>query len=200
MRRRFVFPLASVAGVEYSQARAGNRHQPGKGSTFLVIEPGTEVPLHLKHIQYADLTNGLDVNTVKTLLSAIFKAERELQQAAIEHAAAVGAAVNANGGVLTTPVITPVTTPTTPPTTIPSPLTGGAVPSKSDGKTMFDDAVRAFRSCDYDKAVFLLKQVQESAYMLASSTSTRCCGRRNRRWSGRHTSARRSANTCPSPC
>ncbi|MFN8561424.1 MAG: SUMF1/EgtB/PvdO family nonheme iron enzyme [Anaerolineae bacterium] len=105
------------------------------------------------------------MNTVKTLLSAIFKAERELQQAAIEHAAAVGAAVNANGGVLTTPVITPVTTPTTPTTTIPSPLTGGAVPSKSDGKTMFDDAVRAFRSCDYDKAVFLLKQVQESAYM-----------------------------------
>ncbi|MCC6803457.1 MAG: SUMF1/EgtB/PvdO family nonheme iron enzyme [Anaerolineae bacterium] len=130
----------------------------------VVIEPGTEVPAHLKHIQYADLTKGLDVTTVKTLLSAIFIAERKLQQVAVERAAVVVAAVNA----APTPTVTPVVTSAVTPSAIITPPNGkpdGSVLSEAEGKAMFDDAVRAFRSGDYDKAVFLFKQVQESRYM-----------------------------------
>ena len=120
----------------------------------VVIEPGTEVPPYLSHIQYADVTNGLDATMVKSLLTSIFIAERQLRQAEQEKLAQVG--------VISTTTGTPTAAPTTAP---PIPVPNIPVPSKADGKTMLDDAVRALRQCDYDKAVFLLKQVQESGYM-----------------------------------
>jgi formylglycine-generating enzyme required for sulfatase activity len=165
----FVFLLSPVSlASEYCKRELEIAISLKKRVFPVVIEPGTEVPSHLTHIQYADLSNGLDVNMVKTLLSAIFIAERQLRQVAVEQAAAVGAGV-ASASTAGTPAVVPgtttVTTPAATPIPVPIPASEIVVPTKADGKTMLDDAVRALRSCDYDKAVFLLKQVQESGYM-----------------------------------
>src|SRR3954452_7023625 len=52
----------------------------GKHIFPVLIQNKTEVPQSLVSIQYADLSNGLDVNAAKTLLSAIFIAERSIKQ------------------------------------------------------------------------------------------------------------------------
>jgi hypothetical protein len=106
----------------------------------VLIQAGTKVPPELAQYQWADLSGGLDVNAVKTLLSAIFIAERLMKQEAVPPAPSVP----------TTPVVS------TPPTVSTLP--------KVDGSQLLDEAVSAFRQCDYDKAVRLLKEVQESGY------------------------------------
>jgi formylglycine-generating enzyme required for sulfatase activity len=101
----------------------------------VMIQRGTEVPSILSHIQYADLSNGLDVSAVKTLLSAIFIAERQVE-------------AQPESAIATAPLTLPHI----------------SVLPPQDGAALLDEAVRAFERCDYDKAVFLLKRVQEIGY------------------------------------
>lgn len=146
----------------------------------VLIVKGTEVPANLLHIQYADLTNGLDVTAAKTLLTAIFIAERQLKETPVEPPPAPAPAVAAvtPAALPTHKPATPVTpktaappTPLVPPT---APPTGAAVPGvppalavlpKADGSALIDEAVVAFRQADYDKAARLLKEVQQSGYL-----------------------------------
>ncbi len=46
----------------------------------VVVHPETEIPADLQNIQYADLSKGLTVQTVKTLLNAIYIAETEVKR------------------------------------------------------------------------------------------------------------------------
>ncbi len=101
----------------------------------VLIQKDTDIPPNLRQIQYADFSNGLEVAPVKMLLSSLMILERKLKQ-------------NGNGIIVNPP----------PPIIIP--------PGKTiDGSALLDEALNALKLCDYDKAVRLLKEVQESGYM-----------------------------------
>ncbi len=133
----------------------------------VLIVKGTEVPANLLHIQYADLTNGLDVTAAKTLLTAIFIAERQLKEPTPE----LPPATTPTPGIIT-PAAASLSTPATaaptlvPPTNnVPVVPPALAVLPKTDGSALIDEAVTAFRQADYDKAARLLKEVQQSGYL-----------------------------------
>jgi Sulfatase-modifying factor enzyme 1/TIR domain len=130
----FIYLLSpdSVAS-EYCQRELEIANELKKPVFPVLIHKSTKIPENLAQIQYADFSNGLDVTAVKTLLSAIFLAERQLQ-----------------------PVLDTVDTVILPP--LPKP------PPPKDGSILFDEAVRAFEHCDYDRSVFLIKQIIESGY------------------------------------
>lgn len=74
----FVYLLSpeSIAS-EYCQKEYSIALKLGKHIFPVMIHHNTPVPDTLKHIQYADLSTGLDVKAVKQLLNAIYIAERE---------------------------------------------------------------------------------------------------------------------------
>lgn len=152
----------SVAS-EYCQRELAVALNLGKKVLPVIIHSGTKVPPELAQIQWTDLSNGLDVNSVKALLTAIFIAERLLKQevaAAPVTTAPVTTMVVPNGNgvhVADTTTTLPATTPV--PAIVAPPL------PKVDGSTLLDEAVIAFRLCDYDKTVRLLKEVQSIGYV-----------------------------------
>ncbi len=97
----------------------------------VLIQRGAVIPEELCSVPCIDLSEQLNVHGVKTLLTALWRVEREI---------------------VANPPLMP-SMPTPPP---PAPEISGAA--------LLDEAVRAFERCDYDKAVFLLKKVQESLY------------------------------------
>ncbi len=151
----------------------------------VLIHAGTKIPPDLAQYQYADFTNGLDVSAVKSLLSSLIIAERQLKDASpiISEPAIVGQTsptpmipipTVASPSGTPMPISAPATTssaplplpgshppsmpPITPPSVTPQPSVSG------DGSTILDEAVSAFKACDFDKAVRLLKQVLQSGY------------------------------------
>ena len=127
----------------------------GKHVFPVLIQNKTEVPEILRAIQYADLSNGLDVNAAKTLLTAIFIAERSIRQAAPEMASMPAQ----------TPIISPILTPTPVLVTAVQPVPA-ALPTASpvDGAALIDQAADAFCRGDFDQATRLLKEVMQSSY------------------------------------
>ncbi|MEP7292196.1 MAG: SUMF1/EgtB/PvdO family nonheme iron enzyme [Chloroflexota bacterium] len=142
----FVYLLSpdSVAS-EYCRNEVSLAISKDKKILPVLIQSGTKVPPELAQYQWADFSSGLDVGAVKSLLTAIFIAERQLKQ---EAASAPALSVSS------VPALAPVTV-YQPASTLP----------RVDGSALLDEAVIAFRQCDYDKAVRLLKEVQESGYM-----------------------------------
>jgi formylglycine-generating enzyme required for sulfatase activity len=143
----------------------------------VLIHSNTPVPENIRQIQYADLTNGLDVTAAKTLLSAIFIAERQLKQTS-ETTQEQSVSVYTPTPVPATqaPLVMPTAHPP-PPAVYVTPTTNGmiphppppayvaAAPAKPDGSALIDEAVDAFRQGDYDKAARILKEVQQSGYL-----------------------------------
>ncbi len=77
----FVYLLSpeSIAS-EYCQKEFAVARSLGKHVFPILIHPRTKIPDTVKEYQCADLSNGLDADSVKTLLSAIFLAERTTTQ------------------------------------------------------------------------------------------------------------------------
>jgi hypothetical protein len=151
----------SVAS-EYCQRELAVAQDLGKKILPVIIHSGTKVPPELAQIQWTDLSNGLDVGSVKSLLTAIFIAERLLKQdkpSAPETVEPVLIVPSPNAGSSVTTPMTYAHSPASVSAVIAPPL------PKVDGSTLLDEAVIAFRLCDYDKAVRLLKEVQSIGYI-----------------------------------
>lgn len=130
----------SVAS-EYCRRELTIALDEGKYIFPILIQSRTEIPPQISHIQYIDMSKGLIVETVKSLLGAMVMAERRKyqpnQSAALAHLGAGG-----GGG---TPILSsnhPVASP----------------PMRAE--TLFQDVAHAMEQQDYDKAIYLLKQAK----------------------------------------
>lgn len=137
----------------------------------ILITMGTQVPESIRHIQYVDLSDGLNVTAVKTLLGALLVAERKLMQ--VSGGAPTPPPVTISTPMISTanmPALTPVT-PSLPPsaaasvhTLLPGGIPALPEPSPASAEKLYLDAVRAYADCDNDRAVHLFKQVIASGY------------------------------------
>jgi hypothetical protein len=116
-------------------------HKAGKSIFPVLIHPKVAQPAALKALQAADLTKGLTPDAVKTLLNAIYVAERQ------KVAVANGNGKLPGSGTTATPVYEPMPTPP------------GANPN-----TLMDEVAEAMEAAKYDRAVFLLKDAKEQGY------------------------------------
>ncbi|MBZ0286194.1 MAG: toll/interleukin-1 receptor domain-containing protein, partial [Anaerolineae bacterium] len=120
---------------EYCQRELGIAQSLGKHIFPVLIQGRTQMPESLKHIQYADLSNGLTTEGVKALLNSIYVAERQANRVAAPAMMPVPAS----------PVFVDGTGKTAPTTTI-------------------YEAADAMQNGQYDRAVFLLKQVRANGF------------------------------------
>lgn len=122
------------ASSEYCQRELGIAQSLGKHIFPVLIQARTQMPDILKHIQYADLSGGLTTEGVKSLLNSIYIAERQGSRAPTAAPAAV-------------PVVPVFVEP--------------AIP---DCAQVIQEAADALDEGNYDRAVFLLKQVQANGF------------------------------------
>lgn len=173
----------SVAS-EYCQREMGVALTLGKKILPVIIHRGTKVPSELTQIQWTDLSNGLDVAAVKSLLTAIFITERMLKQETdaaqppgtsmapvvpatlptpvIHHTAA---GMPTNGSVPASTTLIATGTQHMPHISMPPPAVVAPPLPQVDGSKLLDEAVVAFRQCDYDKTIRLLREVQTIGYV-----------------------------------
>lgn len=129
---------------EYCQKEFAIAQRLGKHIFPVLIHNRTPLPPSLQHLQYADLSNGLTPEAVKTLLNAIYIAERATQSArpAVPSAAAQRAttvtAVNA--------------------------AVDAAVPMV-DPAVLIDEVATALDCGEFDRAVYLLKQARDAGQL-----------------------------------
>jgi formylglycine-generating enzyme required for sulfatase activity len=117
---------------EYCQREFHIARSLGKHIFPVLIHSGAQIPDDLANIQYADLSRGLTAEAVKLLLNSIYIAER--------------------GG-------TPAMTPATVPVRVPAPA---PVTSEVNPQNVIDTIAEAMETHEYDRAVFLLKQLKEA--------------------------------------
>jgi formylglycine-generating enzyme required for sulfatase activity len=119
---------------EYCQRELSIAQSLGKHVFPVLIQARTPMPDALKHIQYADLSGGLTTEGVKGLLNSIYIAERQGSRPA-------------------TVVQVPVPA---------SPVFVEA--AKPDASQVIYEAADAMQNGQYDRAVFLLKQVKANGF------------------------------------
>ncbi len=125
------------ASSEYCQRELSIAQSLGKHIFPVLIQARTVMPDALKHIQYADLSGGLTTEGVKSLLNSIYVAERAASRPVPAVAAAAVAA---------------------PPNAV------FVEPAKQDASAVIYDAADAMQNGEYDRAVFLLKQVKANGF------------------------------------
>lgn len=132
----FVYLLSpeSVAS-EYCRREFQIARKAGKHIFPVLIHEQTEILDELKHIQYADLSNGLTTEAVKTLLNAIYISEIQNHD--------------------------PTDVAPEPPA---DPMEETEAPSLPDFATVVRSAAEAMETGKFDEAVFLLKQAQENGH------------------------------------
>ncbi len=121
---------------EFAIAQNTNRH------IFpVLIHKHTDIPEELKQIHYADLSNGLTTDAVKTLLNSIYMAEsrdREKEKVANSRSASKPGPVDWN------------------------PKPGN--PDSADLMTIISKAAEAMETGHYDEAIYLLQQAKDSGH------------------------------------
>lgn len=117
---------------EYCQRELNIARSLGKHVFPVLIHAGAQIPQDLANIQYADLSRGLTAEAVKLLLNSIYIAER-YGQTAVAPALVQTETVAASE---------PLAVETSP-------------------QTMMDTIAEAMEAQEYDRAVFLLKQLRE---------------------------------------
>lgn len=131
----FVYLLSpDSVSSEYCQRELAIALSMQKHVFPVLIQARTPIPESLKHIQYADLSNGLTPEGVKSLLNSIYVAERQ---------------------VVRTPSPAPVAVQ-------PVPVSAGT--PKPDSSKVIYEAADAMQNGQYDRAVFLLKQVKAGGF------------------------------------
>lgn len=132
----FVFLISpdSVAS-EYCQRELSIAQSLGKYIIPVLIHQRATIPESLRHIQYVDLSGGLDTKGIKDFLTAIFIAERQLPvRERVAHTTREMAAMAV------------------------APGTG------MQDISLIDEAAAAMETSNFDRAVFLLKSVKESGF------------------------------------
>ena len=132
----FIYLLSpdSVAS-EYCQKEFALALSMGKHIFPVLIQARTPIPDAMGHIQYADFSNGLTTEAVKSLLNALYVDERDGARVAVAAPVAQPVALIAAA---------PVCAPDKP------------------AESMIDEAADALENGLYDRAVFLLKEVRSS--------------------------------------
>lgn len=137
----FVYLLSpdSIAS-EYCRKEFQVARELGKHIFPVLIHPRASVPDFLREYQTADLSHELDATAVKTLLSAVFQAERTTQTVSV-----LGRGRSMNS------------------TTVTAAQVVQEVPSHSqpDPAQLIEDAAEALDNADYDRALYLLRQARE---------------------------------------
>lgn len=136
----FVYLLSpeSVAS-EYCSKEFTIAKNTGRHIFPVLIHEQTELPDDLRQIHYADLSNGLTTDAVKTLLNAIYMAEARDRDNG----------TSAGSGSTKQPVY-------------PMPKPGNGSPV--DLMTLISKAAEAMETGHYDEAVYLLQQAKESGH------------------------------------
>jgi formylglycine-generating enzyme required for sulfatase activity len=131
----FIYLLSpeSVAS-KYCRKEFAIAQNSGRKIFPVVIHEDTDIPKEINHIQYADLSNGLTPDAVKTLLNAIYLAEMQ----ELEHPSPPSQ-----------PIVIDSTTEHQRP---------------SDLASIVGKAAEAMETGKFDAAVYLLKQAQNSEY------------------------------------
>lgn len=132
----------SVAS-EYCRRELTIAQDEGKYIFPILIQPRTQIPRQISHIHYVDMSKGLTVETVKSLLGAMVVAEREKYRSATTSTPAP-AWLGAGGGGGT-------------PLNMPKPQISQP-PMRAE--TFFQDVAYAMEHKDFDKAIYLLKQAK----------------------------------------
>ncbi len=127
---------------KYCQMELSIAQSLGKHIFPVLIQPRTEMPDTLKHIQYADLSKGLTTEAVKDLLNSIYVAERKGQTSRVP--------ALASQGMLHRQIAFPEA---------PMPVLSEI---KENVDSVMDQVADALDTGHFDQAVFLLKQILNS--------------------------------------
>jgi formylglycine-generating enzyme required for sulfatase activity len=136
---------------EYCQKEFKIARDTGKHIFPVLIHPEVDLPEELKHIHYADLTKGLTTNTVKTLLNAIYIAERR-QDDTHEHDDDILSTINRP--------LKPVVSGSS--ALQPSPIPVALPATSVDPVILMKKVGEALDERNYDLVVFLIKQAKEN--------------------------------------
>lgn len=123
---------------EYCQKELEIATEGGKHIFPVLIHSRVKLPENIQHIQYADFSHGITSESVKLLLNSIYIAERETIQRSTHHRVTAS-----------TPKISSVET----------------LPS-TDPDNLIEEIAVAMDEKQFDRAVFLLKQVKNNGYKL----------------------------------
>lgn len=127
----------------YCQREMNIAIEAGKVMLPILIQPRTEIPKRIQHIQYIDMSRGLVVETVKNLLDTLIILERE-QMMPAQAGKASGISLGAGGGSIGSHGY---------------PYQSGTM-IEGEVQTLIQDAVLAYQQDEFDRAVYLLRQVK----------------------------------------